>query len=112
MVRPQQPVAGGESARPYSDLEVRARGHVVHLIQAVEAACRSAAIPVVWLYTVGAVPGGIVQKLYSVVADGPRHHRSISASVSWSGEDVALWRDRPPYRACAAAGSSSSAEGR
>jgi GNAT superfamily N-acetyltransferase len=34
--------------------EARGRGHVVHLIQAVEAACRSAAIPVVWLYTAGA----------------------------------------------------------
>jgi GNAT superfamily N-acetyltransferase len=33
--------------------EARGRGHVVHLIQAVEAACRSAAIPVVWLYTTG-----------------------------------------------------------
>ena len=34
--------------------EARGRGHVVHLIQAVEAVCRSAAIPVVWLYTAGA----------------------------------------------------------
>ena len=34
--------------------EARGRGHVVHLIEAVEAACRSAAIPVVWLYTAGA----------------------------------------------------------
>jgi GNAT superfamily N-acetyltransferase len=31
--------------------EARGRGHVIHLIQAVEAACRSAAIPIVWLYT-------------------------------------------------------------
>ena len=36
--------------------EARGRGHVVHLIQAVEAACPSAAIPVVWLYTAGAEP--------------------------------------------------------
>jgi GNAT superfamily N-acetyltransferase len=34
--------------------EARGRGHVIHLIQAVEAACRSAGIPVVWLYTAGA----------------------------------------------------------
>jgi GNAT superfamily N-acetyltransferase len=34
--------------------EARGRGHNVHLIQAVEAACRSAAIHVVWLYTAGA----------------------------------------------------------
>jgi GNAT superfamily N-acetyltransferase len=34
--------------------EARGRGHVIHLIQAVEAACRFAAIPVVWLYTAGA----------------------------------------------------------
>jgi GNAT superfamily N-acetyltransferase len=34
--------------------EARGRGHVVHLIEAVEAACRFAAIPVVWLYTAGA----------------------------------------------------------
>jgi GNAT superfamily N-acetyltransferase len=34
--------------------EARGQGHVVHLIQAVEAACRSAGIPVVWLYTAGA----------------------------------------------------------
>jgi hypothetical protein len=32
----------------------RGPGHVVHLIQAVEAPCRSAAIPGVWLYTAGA----------------------------------------------------------
>ena len=34
--------------------EARGPGHVVHLIQAVEAPCRSAAIPGVWLYTAGA----------------------------------------------------------
>ena len=34
--------------------EARSRGHAIHLIQTVEAACRSAAIPVVWLYTAGA----------------------------------------------------------
>lgn len=32
----------------------RARGHVVHLIQAVEQACRSADIGTLWLYTAGA----------------------------------------------------------
>jgi hypothetical protein len=34
--------------------EARGRRHVVPLIQAVEAACRSAAIPIVWLFTAGA----------------------------------------------------------
>jgi N-acetylglutamate synthase-like GNAT family acetyltransferase len=34
--------------------EARGPGHVVHLIQAVEAPCRSSAIPGVWLYTAGA----------------------------------------------------------
>jgi GNAT superfamily N-acetyltransferase len=34
--------------------EARGRGHVIHLIQAVEAACRSAGIGTVWLYTAGA----------------------------------------------------------
>jgi GNAT superfamily N-acetyltransferase len=31
--------------------EARGRGHVIHLIQAVEAACRSADVGTVWLYT-------------------------------------------------------------
>ena len=34
--------------------EARGRGHVIHLIQAVEAACRSAGIGTAWLYTAGA----------------------------------------------------------
>lgn len=56
--------------------EARGRGHVIHLIQVVEAACRAAAIPVVW----GSIPpvqnactrvlGGIAWKAYSVVAGG------------------------------------------
>jgi N-acetylglutamate synthase-like GNAT family acetyltransferase len=33
--------------------EARGRGHVAHLIQAVEAACRSADIDTLWLYTAG-----------------------------------------------------------
>jgi hypothetical protein len=54
--------------------EARGRAHVVHLIQAVEAACRSAAIPVVC----GSTPpvqsactrvlGGVAWKLYNVLA--------------------------------------------
>jgi len=34
--------------------EARGRGHVIHLIQAVEAACRNASIGTAWLYTAGA----------------------------------------------------------
>jgi GNAT superfamily N-acetyltransferase len=34
--------------------EARGRGNVIHLIHAVEAACRASAISVVWLYTAGA----------------------------------------------------------
>jgi GNAT superfamily N-acetyltransferase len=63
--------------------EARGRGHVVHLIQAVEAACRSAAIPVVWLYTAGAErvyarAGWQTRKLYSATAGG----RSRSCGVT------------------------------
>jgi hypothetical protein len=59
---------------PCSGLEARGRGHVVHLIQTIEAACRSASIPVVWLYAVPSactrVLDGVAWKLYSVVAGG------------------------------------------
>ena len=34
--------------------EARGRGHVIHLIQAVEVACRSAGVGTVWLHTAGA----------------------------------------------------------
>ena len=34
--------------------EARGRGHVIHLIQAVEVACRSAGVGTVWLHTTGA----------------------------------------------------------
>jgi N-acetylglutamate synthase-like GNAT family acetyltransferase len=34
--------------------EARGRGHVIHLIQAVEVACRSAGVGTVWLHTTSA----------------------------------------------------------
>ena len=34
--------------------EARGQGHAIHLIKAVEAACRSAVIPLMWLYTAAA----------------------------------------------------------